>query len=31
MNTKVDYLFPGEDYKPKQPNYEKVRNFVNVE
>ena len=31
MNSKVDYLFPGEEYKPKQPNWDKVKNYVNVE
>ena len=31
MNEKVDYLFPGEEYKPKQPNWDGVRNYVNVE
>jgi hypothetical protein len=31
MNSKVDFLFPGEEYKPKQPDFEKIKNFVNVE
>ena len=31
MNSKVDYLFPGEDYKPKQPDWDKIKNYVNVE
>lgn len=31
MNNKVDYLFPGEEYKPKLPNYDRVKNYVNVE
>ena len=31
MNSKVDYLFPNEDYKPKQPNWDKIKNYVDVE
>jgi len=31
MNDKVDYLFPNEEYKPKQPNWEKIKNYVNIE
>jgi hypothetical protein len=31
MNEKVDYLFPGEEFRPKQPNWDKVKNYVQVE
>lgn len=31
MNQKVDYLFPGEEYRPKQPDFDRVKNYVNVE
>ena len=31
MNQKVDYLFPGEEYRPKQPDWDKVKNYVNIE
>ena len=33
MNSinKVDYLAPNEEYNPKQPDWDKVRNYVNVE
>ena len=31
MNQKVDYLMPDEEYNPKQPDWDKVRNYVNVE
>ena len=31
MNSKVDYLFPGEEYKPKLPDWDKVKHYVNVE
>ena len=30
MNNKVDYLLPNEQYNPKQPNWDKIRNYVNV-
>ncbi len=31
MNSKVDYLFPGEEYKPKLPDWEKIKHYKNVE
>ena len=31
MNSKVDYLFPDEEYKPKLPDWEKVQHYVNVD
>jgi len=31
MNQKVDYLFPGEEFRPKTADLEKVRHYVNVE
>lgn len=31
MNDKVDYLFPNEEYKPKQPNWDKIKHYVNIE
>ena len=31
MNNKVDYLVPNEEYNPKQPDWDKVRSYVNVE
>jgi hypothetical protein len=31
MNEKVDYLFPNEEYKPKQPDWEKIKFYQNVE
>ena len=30
MNNKVDYLHPNEEYNPKQPDWDKVKNYVNV-
>ena len=30
MNTKVDYLLPNEEYNPKQPDWDKVKNYVNI-
>ena len=30
MDNKVDYLLPNEEYNPKQPDWEKVRNYVNI-
>ena len=31
MNSKVDYLLPDEEYNPKQPDWDKVKNYKNVE
>ena len=31
MNSKVDYLAPNEEYNPKQPDWDKVRHYVNVD
>ena len=31
MNSKVDYLLPDEEYKPKQPDWIKVSNYQNIE
>ena len=31
MNNKVDYLFPDEENKPRMPDMEKVKHYVNVE
>ena len=31
MNAKVDYLLPDEEYNPKQPDWDKVKNYKNVE
>ena len=31
MNNKVDYLLPNEVYSPKQPDWDKVRHYENVE
>ena len=31
MNQKVDFLRPNEDYKPKQPDWDKIKDYVNVE
>ena len=31
MNNKVDYLFPGEEYNPVQPDMQKVKHYVNVD
>ena len=31
-NDKVDYLFPDDQtYNPKKPDWEKIKNYVNVE
>jgi len=30
MNHKVDYLLPDEEYKPKQPDWEKIQNYKNL-
>ncbi len=31
-SEKVDYLFPDEHaYNPKKPNWDKIKNYVNVE
>ena len=31
MNNKVDYLVPGEDYTPKQPDWERIKDYVDVD
>jgi hypothetical protein len=31
MNSKVDYLFPGEEYKPKTADWDVVKYYKNVE
>ena len=31
MNDKVDYLLPDEEYKPKTPDWDKVKNYMNIE
>ena len=31
MNTKVDYLVPGEEYLPKTPDWNKIKNYINVD
>ena len=31
MNDKVDYLFPNEEYKPKQPDWDRIKHYKNVE
>ena len=31
MNNKVDYLLPGEDYNPKQPDWEKIKHYEDVD
>lgn len=31
MNSKVDYLIPGEEYKPKEPNWAKIKHYKNVD
>jgi len=31
MNNKVDYLFPGEEYKPKTADWDVVKHYKNVE
>ena len=31
MNNKVDYLLPDEEYSPKKPDWEKVKNYINIE
>ena len=27
-DSKVDYLIPGEEYRPKQPDWEKIKHYV---
>ena len=31
MNNKVDQLLPDEEYRPTQPDWDKVKHYVNVE
>ena len=31
MNNKVDYLFPNEEYKPKTADFDKIKNYVDVD
>ena len=31
MNNKVDSLLPGDEYKPKQPDWDKIKTYINVE
>ena len=31
MNSKVDYLFPGEEYKPKTADWDVVKHYKNVD
>ena len=30
MNNKVDYLFPDEEYNPKQPDWERIKHYRDV-
>ena len=30
MNNKVDYLLPGEDYNPRQPDWDKIKHYEDV-
>ena len=31
MNEKVDYLFPDEEYTPKTPDWDKIKDYENIE
>ena len=30
MNNKVDHLLANEEYKPHQPDWDKVKHYVNI-
>ena len=30
LKDKVDYLLPGEEYTPKQPDWEKIKNYEDL-
>ena len=31
MNNKVDFLVPGEEYNPKGPDFDKIKDYETVE
>ena len=31
MNNKIDHLVPNEEYRPSQPDWDKVKHYVNIE